>query len=809
MKLNKSHAFANLRSAPQQTGQSPVFPLTSPNRDWLWGLFLVLATVLAYQPAWNGKILWDDAAYLIYPHLRSLHGLFRLWTEPGVTQQYYPMMSTVFWIEQKLWGDSILGYHLVNILLHATSAFLLLKILRALQIPAAGMAAAIFALHPVQVESVAWISELKNTLSGVCYFGSALAYLQFDRTRTKGAYSGALALFAVGLMAKTVIATLPAALLVVFWWQRGKLSWKQHVLPLIPFFCAGVGAGYVTSWIEREFIGAEGAAYNFSLVERSLIAGRAFWFYLGKLYWPADLIFSYPRWKINAAVWWQYLFPFAAVVTLGALWVLRRYGRGPLAAMLYFVGTLFPALGFVNVFVFKYSFVADHLQYLACVGPIVAASVGIHAIFRWLGGRRLIWENSLCAMLLAVLCILTWRQSRMYTDIETLWYTTIERNPDCWLAQNDLGALLYDQGLVNQAIVRFRSSLAIQADNAEAQNDLGAAFDKKGLVDEAIIRFRKALASRPNFSEAHCNLGNCLLRKGKSEEAILEFRKAVAIRPDFPGLHFTLGAALLQKGDVNEAAIEFERTVELQPEDDQAHYNLGITLRQRGQWEDAILEFQKAVAIRPDFAEAQNNLGNCLLQTGRADEAVAPLKKALALHPDYGPAHYNLGNAFLRKGQTDEAVTEFQKLLAIQPESPQGFDSLGNALLQKGSVDEAVLQFQKALAIQPGFVDARKSLARIAWRMATSPDPSQRNGSRAIELARQAEQLAGDSDPTTTAILAAACAEAGDLNRAVLSAQRAIELATRQGNTAMVAVIQSQLKCYQAGSPFRDTGKSP
>ncbi|HUD48109.1 MAG TPA: tetratricopeptide repeat protein [Candidatus Baltobacteraceae bacterium] len=798
-----------LVSPPDSATRGAGFSFSSRLRGWLWGLLLVVVTVLAYQPAWNGKPIWDDAAHLTYPELRSLNGLVRIWTEPGVTQQYYPMVSSVFWVEHKLWGDATLGYHLVNILLHVAGALLLLKILRMLQFPAAGLAAALFALHPVQVESVAWMSELKNTLSGVCYFGSALAYLRFDRTRNKGAYAGALTLFVAGLLAKTVIATLPAALLVVFWWQRGKLSWKQDVLPLIPFLAVGITAGYFTSWMEREYVGAQGSQYSFSILERFLIAGRAIWFYLGKLFWPADLIFSYPRWKISATTGWQYLFPGGVALLLGGLWVIRRWARGPLAALLFFIGTLFPALGFVNVFPFKYSFVADHFQYLASIGAIAAASFGIHAFFREFGKRRVVAERAFCATLLAVLCVLTWRQCRMYTDIETLWQTTIERNPDCWLAQADLGAYLYEHGRVDQAIIRFRSSLAIQPDNAEGQNDLGAALDKKRQFDEAIVRFQKALALRPDFAEAHCNLGNDLLRRGQVDQAILEFQKAVAIRPDFAQLHFILGNALLQKGQVDGAITEFRAALELHPDDDQAHYNLGIALRQEGQKDEAILEFQKAAAIRPDFAEAQNNLGNALLQTGRVDEAIAHLQMALKIRPDYAQAHYNLGSALLQKRRVDQAVVEFQKLASIQPESPEAHTSLGNALLQAGQMDGAVLQFEKALAILPGFAEAQGNLAGIAWRLATSPNPSVRNGTEAVKLAQQTDQLAGGGNPMLAAILAAAYAEAGQFNEAVATARRALELANRQNSTAMVSSIQAELKCYQAGSPFRDKGGAP
>ncbi|HEY3855503.1 MAG TPA: tetratricopeptide repeat protein [Verrucomicrobiae bacterium] len=757
-------------SASQVAKPSEEFLFSSRLPDWVWSLLLILATLLAYQPAWNGKPIWDDAAHLTYPHLQSLHGLFRIWTEPGVNQQYYPMVTTAFWVEHRLWGDSTLGYHLVNILLHAGSALLLLRILRLLDVPVAGLAAAIFALHPVQVESVAWISELKNTLSGFCYFGAALMYLRFDRTGKKSAYAIALALFAVGLMTKSVIATMPAALLVVLWWQRGKISWRNDVAPLIPFFAVALIAGYSTSWVEQEYVGAHGAGYNFSLVERCLIAGRALWFYLGKVFWPVNLIFSYPRWKISLNVWWQFLFPVAAAIALFALWLLRKRNRGPLAAALFFGGTLFPALGFLNVFPFKYSFVADHFQYLAACGPIVAGSVGIIWIARQFGERRAIWEGAFCAILLASLGVLTWRESGMYKDIETLWQTTIERNPESWLAYNDLGGILYARGQLDDAIKLFQKAVALDPDNAEAQNNLGAALDKSGQIDEAIVRFRKALAARPDFAEALCNLGNSLQKKGQSDEAITDFQKAVAIRPDAPELHFTLANALLQKGRWNESAAEFQKTLELTPEDSQAHYDLGIALHQKGDIDGATAEFQKAATIRPEFVEAQNNLGNSLLQKGRVNEAISYLRKAVETKPDYAQAHYNLGNAYLQKGATDDAITEFQKLLLLQPGSPQ----------------------------------ARGSLARIAWRLATSPVASQRNGVKALELAQEMDRLAGNASSTTAEILAAAYAETGQFEQAAAAAQRALELARSENNGASVAGIEAQLNIYKAGKPFRD-----
>src|ERR1700730_17997991 len=292
-------------------------------QDWLLSLLLVILTMVAYLPAWNGTPIWDDDAHLTRPELRSLEGLAKIWTQPGATQQYYPLVHTLFWVEHRLWGDWPEGYHLLNILLHCTSALLLVRIFRQLEIPGAWLAAGIFALHPIQVESVAWVSGLKNLLSGVFYFWSLSVYLRFDRSRNLAFYVAALVIFALGLMSKTVIATLPAVILVIFWWKRGRLSLKEDFLPLVPFFLVGTAAGLFTAWAERTLIGAEGSAFYYSFIERVLIAGRAFWFYLSKFFWPLDLIFIYPRWHISQSVWWQYLYP-AAVLLLLAVLVWRR-----------------------------------------------------------------------------------------------------------------------------------------------------------------------------------------------------------------------------------------------------------------------------------------------------------------------------------------------------------------------------------------------------------------------------------------------------------------------------------------------------
>ena len=799
--------------------------------DWLPGFFLLVVTIMAYQPAWRAGTIWDDDKHITQPELRSLNGLARIWTQPGATQQYYPLVHSVFWVEHKLWGDATAGYHWVNILLHAFSALLLARILRQLKIPGAWLAAAFFALHPVEVESVAWITELKNTLSGMFYLSAALAYLGFDRNRNWGNYAAALGLFLLGLMSKTVIASLPAALLVVFWWQRGKLPWKRDVLPLIPFFLAGIGAGLFTAWVERKFIGAEGAEFNFSIIERFLIAGRAAWFYLGKLFWPVDLAFIYPRWNVSQTVWWQCLFPAAALLLLG-VFVWRRW-RGLLAGLLFFFGTLFPALGFFNVYPFRYSFVADHFQYLASLGPLTLAAAGITALPGFFWKRKPILEPMMCAMLLLVLGTLTWKQCGMYANIETLWLQTIRLNPDCWLARNNLGNVLLQEGKVEEAITQFQQTLQIKPGYAEAHNNLGNALFQKGRVEEAITHYQQAAQIKPGYAEAHNNLGIALLQQGGVDDAISQYQMALQIKPDYAEACNNLGNALLQKGGVDDAMLQYQKAVQIKPGYAEAHYNLGNVFFQKGKADQAIVQFQQALQINPAFAEAHNNLGSALQQKGRVDEAITHYQQAAQIMPGFAEAHNNLGSVLLQKGRVDEAIIHFQKALQIHPDNAEARNNLGGALGQKGRVDEAITQFQQALQINPAFAEAHYNLGKalrqkgrveeaithyqqalqiepdnpklkniLAWQLATCPQASLRNGNKAVELARQANALTGGTNPVILGTLAAAFAEAGQFGDAVQSAQKAIDMARAAGRQDLAGPLNGELQLYKAGRPF-------
>jgi Flp pilus assembly protein TadD len=463
-------------------------------------------------------------------------------------------------------------------------------------------------------------------LSGAFYFGAALAYLRFDRNRRWRDYALALGLFLLGLMSKTVNASLPAALLIVFWWQRGKLSWRQNVLPLIPFFATGFVAGLFTAWVERKLGGAGGSAYDFSIVERFLIAGRAVWFYLGKLFWPVNLVFIYPRWNVNQAVWWQYLFPAATVLLLGATVWLRRRVRGPLAALLFFVVTLFPALGFFNVYPFRYSLVADHFQYLAGIGPILLAAGGITMVLGTRWRKESFLKLALGGVLLLTLGVLTWRQCRMYADNETLWRTTLARNPNSSLANNNLGVILTQKGRLKEAITCLAKALQSHSDDPEIRDNLAIAL-----------------------ATAHDNNAHGLTERGRDDEAIVQLRKALELRPDFAAARRDLAIILLQKGQVDEAIAQFLEIREKYPDDATVSFDLGNAYFQKGAMDEAVAAYQRALEIKPDDVSARNNLGNALLRKGMVDEAAAQFRQVLAIQPDFALARTNLNKALLQK----------------------------------------------------------------------------------------------------------------------------------------------------------------
>jgi tetratricopeptide (TPR) repeat protein len=754
--------------------------------DWLLGFFLVAVIIMAYQPVWHAGFIWDDDTFLTHnPVIKSGDGLYRPWFTAS-TPDYYPMTSSMLWLEWQLWANHPLGYHLVNVLLHALSAVLLWQVLLRLKIPGAMLAAALFALHPVNVESVAWITERKNTLCMFFYAGALLSWLKFEDSGRGRWYGLALAAFALALLSKTAVVPLPIVLLGIAWWRRGRVGWKD-LRQVVPFFVMAAALGLVTIWFQNYQTISHDVIRTDNFWSRLAGAGWAVWFYLYKAVLPLHLVFVYPRWQINA----RNVLSYIPLVLLAGVFVLcwrwrRGWGKALFFGLAYFVVMLLPILGFLNIYFMRYSLVADHWEYFAIIGPIVLAAA-------------LIRRPVVAAALLLALGALTWKQCGMYTDVETLWQTTLRRNPNCWLAHNNLGNAFMEKGRLDEAISHFQKALQISPGNVEAQNDLGGALLLKGKVDEAIAHFQIALQIWPDFAGAHYNLGNALLQKGSVAEAITQFREALQINSRIAEAHYNLGKVLLQKGSVAEAITHFQNALQINPGYPEGHFNLGIALLQAGRVDEAIPYLQKALQINPGNAEAHVHLGNVLMQRGQVDEAVSHFQKALQINPDYAQAQNNLGNALLQEGKVDEAIAHLQKALQFNPGYAKAHNNLGNALLQRGRVEEAITHFQQAAQIEPAEPAAQNNLA---WLLATCPQASLRNGNKAVELARQANALTGGENPVILHTLAAALAEAGRFPEAVETAQRALRLAGAQSSTGLAGQLQLEMKFYQAGKPF-------
>jgi len=525
---------------------------SASRRTWPVLAALAGALLVAYWPALHGDFLWDDVAHLPEPRLRTWGGLARILFEPGTSQQYYPMLFGTFWAEYRLWGERTLGYHVVNVAMHGLGAALLWAVLRRLAIPGALLAAAVFALHPVHVESVAWICELKNTLSGVFYLAALLTYLVFDDSRRPGPWAASFALFLAAMLSKSVTGSLPAVILVLFWWKRGRLSWRTDVLPLLPLFAVSAGIGWFTARYEAEVVGASGAAFDLSFAARSLIAGRALWFYLGKVLWPVPLVFIYPRWRIDPTALWQWGFPAAALAMLVALWFLRRrLGRGPFAAAVMFAGTLFPASGFVNVYPFKFSFVADHFQYLASLGVIVPLCATLAYVARRMPRPA---AAALGAALVALLGVLTWRQAHVYQSLETLWTHTVDQNPGSFLAQIGLGVVYEDQGRHAEAIVAEERAIAIDPASPEAHLNLARSYDHLGDYAKAAALYERGLALGSAYAPGVLpRLARLDVRLGQFDQAVDRARRAITLNPRSAYAYAVLGLAYAGQGRRAEA----------------------------------------------------------------------------------------------------------------------------------------------------------------------------------------------------------------------------------------------------------------
>jgi tetratricopeptide (TPR) repeat protein len=548
------------------------------NSVWLKGALIVAITVTAYLPALHAGFIWDDDKHLTQnPCIIGPLGFKDIWTPTHAF--YYPLVLTSFWVFHKFVDLNPMPYHLLNVLIHSASAVLLWRVLRQLEVRGAWLGSALWALHPVMVQSVAWITELKNTQSCFFYLLSILFFLKADDSsierQARWRYGVSLVLFAMAITSKPATVMLPVVLMLCLWWRRGRLRWHDLGV-LTPFVLLSAAASGWTIWEQRFHSRAIGDEWSQTWPERVAIAGWDVWFYLSKIIWPSTLSFIYPRWKIDATKVSSFL-PLAAA--LGGLFVLwwKRNGllRPAFATVAYFVVSVFPVLGFFNVYFFRFSFVSDHFQYLAAMGPLALLASGIATRGPDSFNKAILFlQPALGVALLLFLGALTWRQTKNYVDGETLYRMTIDRNPDCWLAYNNLGAIFLEERRLDEAMVSYQKALEIKPDLGDAQYNLGNTFFAKGDFAQAIAPYRAALRAQPDNARAHNNLAASLLGTGRIEEALKEFSEAVRFDPNYAEAHYNLGYVFARLGRRAEAVSHLSEAIRLKPDYEQAKQQL-------------------------------------------------------------------------------------------------------------------------------------------------------------------------------------------------------------------------------------------
>jgi len=666
-----------------------------------WCAALLLLTLLAYgNVIANGSFIWDDPEHVVNnEQLRSFDGLIRIWTEPTSIPQYYPLVHTTFWCEYQLWELQPNGYHAVNVLLHGLNAVLLWLILRRLKLRGALFAAFLFALHPVHVESVAWITERKNILSGLFYLLATLSYLRFRfpidpsdaensdrRVSLRNDYIRCVLFFVLALLSKTVTASWPAAMLIVVWWKQGRLT-KSDWLPLLPFFAIGLGAGWMTSHLESTHVGASGADWDFSVEQRCVIAGRSVWFYAGKLFWPYPLIFNYERWDIEQ-LGWTYLYPILAIVFVVALFAMRkRLSRGPIAAALFFGGTLVPALGFINVYPMLYYFAADHFQYLASIGMLVLAAEGFA---KWINERK---RTAFQCSVLVVFVVLSWQQQAAYRDTESLWRDTIRKNPTAWMAHYNLGNELLERGEFATACEHYEKVINIRPQDSSSLNNWAKALQELGQLDQAFEKYRQAIAVK-NDAEYFYNLGNLEMRLNRLADARETYRQAVERQSDFTAAWSNLGVAEFQlaqqnNGDFGRAYEYFATAVKLVPQHQAANSGaaasaiaVGNQLLSDEKMLAARDRFQQALRHRPKSTEAAIGLATVELKSDSLPVTENLLRRVIAARPTNAVAYDLLGQVFLRQKKINLAVQAFTTALKFAPNNTEYRARLDEAKLR-------------------------------------------------------------------------------------------------------------------------------
>jgi tetratricopeptide (TPR) repeat protein len=716
---------------------------------WLAPLLTLLVTGMAFLPALqNGFVDWDDDVNIVdNPNYRGL-GLRQLrWMFTNLNMGHYqPLGWVTLGLDYVLWGMDPFGYHLTNLILHAVNAaifyFVALRVLSLVfresigsrELPlrfAAGFAALLFALHPLRVESVAWVTERRGLLAGLFFLSSLLCYFRANAVMESNAARlrwmlASVTAYGLSLLSKASGLGLPVVLLALDVYPLGRLSgelkewWDEKnrkvLREKIPFLVLALVAVVLALMAER----ARGALRDLTQYGIADRAAQVFFgptFYLWKTLVPSGLFPMYAAvGEAVPAYWWvhpneQVILAASITITLAlsaVLFLLRRRWPAGLAVWVGYVAILAPVLGIVRI---GEQISADRYSYLACLGWAIMAGGGLIFIWRLWTERRIgfghvVLAATLGIMILAGLGALSWRQSQLWRDSDALFRHILTVSPRSKMAHLNLGYVLASRGEFDEAIKHYRQALQIDPDYSIAFFDMAEALSKQGKLDEAAQSYRRVIELSPRLLVTYQNLGTLLAKQGKLEEAAEYYRRAVEMNPSFEEAHNNLGLVLASRGKLDEAIGHYRKALELNPAFVLAHVNFGDALVLRGQADEAIGHFRKALEVEPRLAAAHYSLGRALAQKGDLAQAIKEFKEAVKSDDKYAAAYYELGNAYFRLGQNRDALEQYRQAVKINPSYAVVYYSMGNALLKTGEIDKAIDRYRTAIRYDPRHADA-------------------------------------------------------------------------------------------------------
>ncbi len=759
------------------------------------GALLALATIVVYFPSMHGGFLFDDDQLLTNnPLIKAPNGLFRCWY---TTHQldYLPLTISTLWLEWRLWGMDPTGYRVTNLLLHIAACFLIWTVLRRLSIPGGFLAALLFAVHPVNVESVAWIEQRKSTLSLVLFLLSILWYPIDEPDRETRKHASALGVgrwywlslmaFTLAMFSKGSAAILPFVLLLIVWWRRDRIT-KPDVLRSAPFFLVAAVFTPIIIWFVAH--GATTTIRELTFGQRAACSGTVVWFYLCKALIPIRLLFVYPQWQIDAdnLLW---CLPLLASFVITAELIGRqnhRWIRPILFAWASYCIGLRPVLGFTDPGYMSVAAVADHYQYISLISITALAGA---AWYRWhQHARNMILTMTAATTAVGILMFLTWQQSQLYADPIVLYEATLEHNPDCYFIHNNLGAELAKSGRSQNAIGHFQKAIRLKPDYALAHFNLGETLLASGRAEGAIEHYRQAVRFQPDFTLAYHNLGNALRDTGHIQEAIESYERAIALAPAFATAHFNLGIALMQEHQIDKAIEQFRLGLHFDPDNAAAHHQLGNALRAAHQPQEAVDEYLAALRLKPDDAEAQASLE--MLLSGRSP-AEEPLHNVGHLTPEDRnavAAQFNLGIAQLHAGHPEKALEFFERALSTKSDIPEVQSAMGAALVIMGRSQPALEHLQIALRLRPDDADAQNNLASALGALGRT--------SEAVEHCREAVRLRpAFIEPWNNLVIF--YDQLRQPEKAVAAAEKVLDLARSQGKTALAEQMEDWLAAHR------------